>query len=56
MQSFVCWLPTDSLTTDVRRHESLTRPRVHANESATRLIAGCFRFFTLIQSGDRPAR
>ena len=22
----------------------------------TRDIAGCFRFFTLIQSGDRPAR
>ena len=31
-------------------------PQIHANESATRLIAGCFRFFTLIQFGDRPAR
>jgi hypothetical protein len=36
-QSFVCWLLTDSLTTDVRRH---------ANESATRLIAGWFGFLT----------
>ena len=31
-------------------------PPIHANECATWLIAGCFRFFTLIQSGDRPAR
>src|ERR1700751_3411065 len=29
---------------------------VHENESITRLIAGCFRFFTLTQSFDRPAR
>jgi hypothetical protein len=26
------------------------------NESATRLIAGCFRFFTFTQSGQRPPR
>jgi hypothetical protein len=31
-------------------------PQIHANESAIRLIAGCFRFFTFTQSGDRPPR
>jgi hypothetical protein len=30
--------------------------RGHQNESLTRLIAGWLRFFTLTQSGDRPAR
>src|ERR1700751_6454751 len=29
---------------------------VHENDSITRLIPGCFRFFTLTQSFDRPAR
>src|SRR6266849_1740902 len=28
----------------------------HPNASITRCIAGCFRFFPLTQSGDRPAR
>jgi len=28
----------------------------YENASFTLLIAGCFRFFTLIQLGDRPAR
>lgn len=37
-----------------------TVPRVvvgilHPNESITRLIAGCVRFFTLIQCFERPA-
>jgi hypothetical protein len=28
----------------------------HPNASITRFIAGCFRFFTLTQFGDRPGR
>ena len=35
---------------------TLARGVAHANDSLTLSIAGCFRFFTLIQSGDRPAR
>ena len=31
-------------------------PSSYRNNSATRLIAGCFRFFTLTQCFDRPAR
>src|ERR1700738_2195985 len=38
------------------REAAITGFGDHPNASITRCIAGCFRFFTLTQSGDRPAR
>jgi hypothetical protein len=38
------------------REAAITGFGDHPNASITRCIAGCFRFFILTQSGDRPAR
>ena len=55
--TFMSALRVNSGTVEQRiARGDFTDSRAQANASITRSIAGCFRFLTLIQSGDRPAR
>jgi hypothetical protein len=57
-RGFICIAPGDAA--HIARNRSTGRSgdflrAGHANDSITRFIAGCFRFFTLFQCFDRPA-
>jgi hypothetical protein len=51
--------PVPALLLLLIEHSRCERPGIsqdHENAPFTRSIAGCLRFFTLIQCGDRPPR